>query len=169
MADHNDLVARIERLERRNRILTLLFGASLGFPLLAVLGWQATTPIQDVVRAKRIEVMDDKGVPVVQLGVERSGDGGSITLRDKLGERRSWWQVGPGTAAFTLNSANEDSTESGNSTLGLSVDPKNSKLALIGPGGSLLTAGIGEDQPRIELWSVKGLNLFQVPFKRAKG
>lgn len=160
MATHNvdELVARVERLERRNRILT---GALLFLPLLAAIGWVQT---DNVLRVKRLEVVDDHGVPLVTLSADRLEEGGMITLRDKQGEKRAWWQAGPGTSSLTLNSEGQDGT--GDSTLGLTVGPKRSGVSMISKGGASLNAGMQGDNPKVELYDGKGHPLFVAPWKK---
>lgn len=158
MSEISELVARVERLERRNRILTL---ALLSVPLLALAGWKT----QDaVVKAKRLEIVDDRGVPLVVLSPDRLNEGGMITLRDKNGEKRAWWQAGPGTSSLTLNSEGADAT--GDTTLGLSVGPRRSSLSLLSKGGASLTGSIQDDKPSVELYDTKGRSLFSAPFRR---
>jgi hypothetical protein len=156
--DVERLFARIDRLERRNRVMA---GALLLFPVLAIAGWAAA---DDVLRVKRLEIVDDRGVPLVTLAPDRLNEGGMITLRDRQGEKRGWWQAGPGTSSLTLNSEGQDG--SGDSTLGLTVGPKRSSLSMLSKGGASLTAGMQEDQPKVELYDTKGHPLFVAPWKK---
>ncbi len=154
------LVARIERLERRNRLLSF---SVLGLSLLALVGWQASAA--DVVRARRLEIVDERGVPLVVLSPDRMNQGGMITLRDRDGEKEAWWQAGIGTSSLTLNSVGEEGT-GGDSTLGLSVGPKSSALALLSKGGAALAVGMKEDQPSVQLFDTKGRPLFSAPWTK---
>jgi len=163
--ESSELLARIERLERRNRVLTRLCALTLAVPALALVGWQSVGA-PEVIRARRIEVVDERGVPLVTLGTDRTSDGGVVTLRDKLGEKRSWWQVGPGTAALTLNSDSADGTS--DSTLGLSVGPKSSRMSLLSKDGASLSASMQGNQPKIELYNTRGGPLFIAPWTPAK-
>jgi len=157
-ADHEVLLARIDRLERRSRILT---GALLILPVLALVGW---TTRDDEIKTKHLEIVDERGVPLVVLGPDRMGEGGMITLRDKDGEKRGWWQAGPGTSAFTLNSEGADGL--GDSTLGLTVGPKRSAISLLSKGGATMTAQMNGDDPKLELYDTKGKSLFAAPWVR---
>jgi hypothetical protein len=157
----SELTARIDRLERRNRGLTLLL---VGCALLAAVGWRTS---DDTVRAKRLEIVDDRGVPLVILSPDRLNEGGMITLRDRDGEKRAWWQAGPGTSSLTLNSEGADG--GGDSTLGLAVGPKSSGLSLLSKGGASMNLGMHGDLPKVELYDPKGRSLFAAPWTVPKG
>lgn len=159
MTEVQALTARLERLEKRNRLLTLMCGACLAIPILAIVGWQSTT---DTVRVKRLEVIDDRGVPMITLSTARNGQGGSIVMRDSLGEKRSWWEVGPETGAFTITSAKDGSNDT---TLGMQVGPRNGRLAIISKNGALLSTNMEGDDPRLELYNAKGGTLFAAPLR----
>jgi hypothetical protein len=158
--DPEQLIVRVERLERKNRLLTLACGVCMAVPLLALVGWQNAS---DTVKMKRLEIVDDRGVPLITLGATRGNDGGSIVLRDNLGEKRSWWEVGPEKGAFTLNSAKPDG--SNDTTLGLQVGPKNARMSMISKNGALLSANMNGDNPQLELYNAKGNTVFAAPFK----
>jgi hypothetical protein len=160
-----DLDARLERLERKNRLLSGLCLLSLSVPLMALAGWDSATqktPVYDLVRAKRFEVVDDRGVPLVTVGKDRS-DGGAVVLRDAGGERRAWWMVDRDHAAFTMTS--DGTGDRPSSTLGMSVSSGNSQISLISPKGSQFSASIEGDQPRVDLWGTQGQTLFGAPWK----
>lgn len=157
-ADHDALLARIDRLERRSRLLT---GALLVLPVLALVGW---TTRDDEIKTKHLEIVDERGVPLIVLGPDRMNEGGMITLRDKEGEKRGWWQAGPGTSSFTLNSEGSDGL--GDSTLGLTVGPKRSAMSLLSKGGASMTAQMNGDDPKLELYDTKGKSLFAAPWVR---
>lgn len=159
--DTSDLVARIERLERRNRRLTLL---CLALPLLAVAGWTQAGP--GSLQVRRLEVVDERGVPLVILAPERGGVGGGITLRDANGERRAWFTSNPDGAALTMNREGKDGE--GDSTLGLSVGPRNGRLSILSRNGAALSATMQGDQPKVELYNVKGAPLFVAPWVTKK-
>ena len=89
MNSEHDLIARIERLERRNRRMSMLCGLSLLVPVLCVIGWrlpsdQAQTPVE-LLKVKSLQVVDDRGVPLITLGSDRLSNGGMITLRGQAG------------------------------------------------------------------------------------
>jgi hypothetical protein len=158
--DYEALLSRIERLERRNRVLTsLLFLV----PVLALVGWQAA-PVQDVLRVRRLEVVDGRGVPMVILAPDRGDRGGSITLRDALGERRGWWNVGVDHSSLTMSSETKSGTVN---TIGFGVSPAASRLSLISPNGANLSASMEGDSPRVDLWAKNGSVLFGAPWKPA--
>jgi hypothetical protein len=158
----SDVLARLERLERSNRRMRLVCLASLSVPLLTLVGWQTANPVAEILRVRRLEVVDERGVPLVTLGKERTGDGGSVVLRDRLGEKRSWWQVGPNSGAFAILS--EDKDDQKNATAGISVGPRKAEISLFSGNGAALSAGVRNEQPRLDLWSSQGKNLFGAPW-----
>lgn len=155
------LSQRVAKLERRNRFLTLLL---LLAPILAIGGWQAS-PVPDLLRVRRLEVVDERGVPMVILGTGRKGEGGSVTLRDALGEKRGWWQVEPAGSNLTMSA---DSGTENASTAGFGVTPRSSRLSLISPKGASVSASIEAETPRIDVYSTEGKVLFGAPWKAAK-
>jgi hypothetical protein len=157
----SDLLARIERLERRNRALTLF---CFLVPVLALVGWQQATPGN--LQVRRLEVVDERGVPLVVLAPDRGAAGGSVVLRDANGERRGWFTANPDGAALTLNREGKDGE--GDSTLGLSVGPKNGRLSILSRGGASLSATMQGDQPKLELYNPKGAPLFVAPWTTPK-
>ena len=157
----SDLLARIERLERRNRALTL---ACLVVPVLALVGWHQAGP--PALQVRRLEVVDERGVPLVVLAPERKGAGGGITLRDANGERRAWFTAQPDGAALTLNREGKDGE--GDSTLGLSVGPRMGRLSILSRNGASLSANMQGDQPKVELFNTKGAPLFVAPWVTGK-
>ncbi len=167
MQPESSLLERLDRLERRNRWLTVGCALSLSVPLLSLVGWkspsgQTGAPVE-LLKVKTLQVVDDRGVPLVTLGPDRLSNGGMITLRDKLGEKRSWWEVGPGTAALTLSS--DEPSGSNDNTLGLAVGPQNTLFTLIGKSGSLMSAEVKGDGPHLDLMNDKGKSLFTAPWK----
>lgn len=156
MSDLELLRERVDRLERRNRWLT---GALMVLPLLAVVGWQASG---DTIKTHRLEIVDDRGVPLVALSPDRTSEGGMIMLRDRDGEKESWWQAGIGTSSITLNSAGGEGA--GDNTLGFNVSPKSSGMTLLSKGGASMSIGMANDQPSVQLYDTKGRNLFSAPW-----
>jgi hypothetical protein len=161
--DTNEIVelnARLARLERKNKTLTGLCLLSLSVPLLALCGWQSAVP--DVLRARRVEVVDERGVPLVSLAPAREGEGGSVTLRDRQGERRAWWSARPDGAAFAATSGLPGEREG--HTLGMSVGGNGSQVVLIGPNGESLAASVEKEGPRLDLRNASGGSLFSAPW-----
>jgi len=162
------LSARIERLERANRRLSLTCGLSLFVPLLAIIGWQNATPPAtqiDSLQVHKLEVVDPHGVPLVTLNTGRNDEGGSITLRDKNGERRAWWTADPDGSNLALAKEKEPNSD-GMNTAGFSVSAGSAEMNLIGPGNGMFAATVREDQPKLDLWSPKGVSLFTAPWKK---
>jgi hypothetical protein len=158
MTDLQRLANRVEGLERKNRLLT---GVLLTIPLLAVVGWQGAS---DTLRVRHLEVVDERGVPLVTLGASRYDAGGSIVLRDKDGEKRGWWEASPQESNLSLNSSKPDGTN--DVTLGMNVGPKNARMAIISPNGALLSANMEGDVPKVELYNAKGAMIFGAPWKK---
>ena len=156
---------RVERLERANRRLTTLCGGCLLLPILALCGWQETgQPIPEVLRVHELQVVDQRGVPMVTLATGRSEEGGAITLRDKNGERRAWWISNPAGSSLALAKEKDPKVE-GSNTAGFSVSQSSAEMNLIGPGNGMLSATVRDDQPRVDLWSAKGKSLFAAPWQ----
>jgi hypothetical protein len=164
--DSHELLCRIERLERKNRNLTRLATLACALPLLAgVVGWQASrTQSFDLLRVKRLEVMDERGVPMVVLAPDRLAQGGEITLRDRNGERRSWWQASPEASAFAMTS--EPDREGRTTTLGFGIGTHRAQMSLIGPDGAQVSATVERNEPRVDLTAPNGSSLFAAPWKR---
>lgn len=159
-----ELFERVSRLERANKRLALGIGALLLLGgSLATIGWQQTSDAMELLRVRRLEVVDARGVPMVQLGTGRSSEGGSIVLRDRLGERRAWWTASPEGSSLALT--HEKSPDAGASTAGLSASSAGSEMNLIGPKGALLSATVRSEQPRVDLWNAAGQMLFGAPWK----
>jgi hypothetical protein len=158
MTELEMLSSRVERLEKRNRLLS---GLLLILPVLAAVGWQGAS---DTLKVRRLEVVDARGVPMVTLGTSRDDEGGSIILRDSGGEKRGWWEATPERSALSLNSSKADGTE--DTTLGLQVGPKNARLAIISPGGALLSANMEGDTPKVEMYNAKGAMIFGAPWNK---
>lgn len=158
MSELEVLTRRIEKLEKRNRLLT---GGLLILPLLTVVGWQSNS---DVWRTHRLEIIDDHNVPLITLSASRGDGGGSIVMRDKDGEKRGWWTAAPGESALTLNSSKSDGTQ--DTTLGLQVGPKNARMSIISSGGALLSTNMEGDTPKLEMVNAKGATVFEAPWKK---
>ena len=140
-----NLEARVERLERQNRRLKVVVALCVMIAgsvlLMGQRAPQATQPaVPDVVRAKRIEVVNAAGTAVVTLmGWEH---GGWIETRDNGGRRLfdvSATDDGCGLLS-TYNSQGQD-------TVALGGVKSGSGLFMIhdGKGGKLLGIGAGED------------------------
>ncbi len=151
---------RIQRLERTNRRLCWVAAVGVAFPVLTLAGFQQTDTV-DLVRAKKIEVVDSRGIPFITLEPTRANDGGSITLRDGSGDRRAWFTSGVGTARLGMVSGDEDSPTS---TLGLNVEPKQSHVSL-SSGRASANTSVDEEQPHLELIGHEGRPVFYAPVR----
>lgn len=146
--------SRLRRLELQNRLLWLALAA---FACIA-----ARPTIDDVLRVRRIEVIDEKGVPLVSLGPERAGDSGTIILRDKAGEKRAWWKVERDRASFAMTTDGTGNSKKAG-TVGFGVSPDRSQLSLLGQGTAQL--GVEAGKPKLEMFDKGGKSVFAAPFR----
>jgi hypothetical protein len=160
-SDFERLESRLRAVEKKNRILTALCSLCLVVPAMAIAGWRDQ---QQDLKVHSLQVMDARGVPMVTLGVTRDSTGGSITLRDATGDRRSWWETGVNTSNLTMSSDAPD--RSSDSTVGLSVGPKMAKLGMVSHNGAIASVNLNADSPRIDLWNSKGMLLFGAPWQK---
>ena len=149
------LEARLARLERANRRLILLGGVSLAAA--CALGFQRTT---DVIRARRVEIVDVRGVPVATLAPSREG-GGELILRDREGERRANLTVENGAASLGLQGGR---VEDPSGTAAIRADPTGAALGLVGRKASVAASVRGE-KPRIATTDATGKETFRAPWK----
>ena len=138
---------------RRREIVTIF--------LIAVVGWRGSA---ETLKAQKLEIVDERGVPLVTLGAARNDSGGSIVLRDRDGEKRGWWEASPEESNLSLNSSKPDGSQQ--TTLGMNVGPKNARVAIISPSGALLSANMEGDTPKIEMYNSKGAMIFGAPWKK---
>jgi hypothetical protein len=164
-ADHRDLLQRIDRLERSNRRLTLIASGFLVLPLLMIAGWRQTPQIPEVLQTRKLEIVDAKGVPLVTLNTGRNDEGGALTLRDSDGERRAWWTSYPGGSNLGLVKERDPKVGGGSYTAGFGIGATAAEMNLISPGNGMASVTVRDDQPRVDLWGVKGNTLFAAPFK----
>ena len=163
--DSEQLLARVDRLERANRRLTRsLIGLGGLIVFATAVGFQQTPDVMDVLRVRKLEVVDARGVPMVTLDSGRRAEGGAITLRDSLGERRGWWTTSPDGSNLAMSHV-DPQTEKG-STAGMSASPNSAEMNLIGPDGAMLNSGARQGTPKIELWNSKGEVVFTAPWDK---
>ena len=149
------LEARVVRLERANRRLLLLW--SLTLVVACVFGFQKAT---DVVRARRIEIVDSRGVPLATLAPSREG-GGELILRDREGERRANLTVEAGAASLGLLGGRvEDPT----GTAAFRADGTGAALGLVGKKAGVV-ANVRGEKPRIATTDASGKETFRAPWK----
>ncbi len=150
------LEARVQRLERANRRLIALWGISLAGAF--VFGFQTTN---DVVRARRVEIVDAKGVPLATLGPARDGVGGELILRDREGERRATLTAEAGAASLGLQGGRADDPSG---TAALRADGDGARLGLVGTRAAV-SAAVRKDRPRIATTDVRGKETFVAPWR----
>ena len=150
-----DQELRIARLERANRRIVLLWGLTLA--VTCALGFQRTT---DVVRARRVEIVDVRGVPLATLAPSREG-GGELILRDREGERRANLTVEAGAASLGLQGGKVDDPAG---TAALRADGAGAALGLVGKKASVV-ANVRGEKPRIATTSADGQETFRAPWK----
>lgn len=146
---------RVQSLERANRRLLALWGLTLAATVL--LGSQTVT---DVVRARRIEIVDARGVPLATLAPSRNGDG-ELTLRDRDGERRANLTAERGAASLGLQGGKADDPSG---TAALRADPDGAAFGLVG-ARSAVSATVRKDRPRIATTDARGKETFSAPWK----
>lgn len=151
------LELRVRSLERTNRILICLCAT---MSLAVVYGFQGES-VSDLVRTKRLEVLDDNGVPVISLAPARSG-GGELLLRDESGDRRAWLTAANGAARLGMLSGTEDAPTA---SVGFGVEPNHSRMAISGTKATATTS-VDNDAPSIELSASDGRVLFSAPYRR---
>ncbi len=151
-----ELEARVLRLERANRRLLLAWGLTLSALLLV--GAQTTT---DIVRARRIELVDERGVPLATLAPARNGAGGELILRDRDGERRASLAAEPGAATLGLSGGRIDDPAG---TAALRADADGAALGILGSKAGL-SASVRKDKPRIATTDAKGKETFAAPWR----
>ena len=148
------LEARLDRLERANRRLRLLWGLTVVAG--CAFGFQRVT---DVVRARRIEIVDVRGVPVATLGPSREG-GGELILRDREGERRANLTVEVGAASLGLQGGR---VEDPAGTAALRADGTGAALGLVGKRASVV-ANVRGEKPRLATTDAGGKETFRAPW-----
>jgi hypothetical protein len=153
----SDIELRLARLERRNRWMGI---GLMAMAVLAAVGWRQAGP--ERVQVRRLEVVDDRGVPLVTIGAERGAVGGAITLRAANGERRLWLSATNDGAAIAMS--REGADDGGDTCAGLSVGTDRARLSLLGSGGASLSAAVESDRPKVELFDKKGASLFVAPW-----
>ena len=153
------LSSRLDRLERQNRLLKT--AVAIGAVALIV-GWKAGTP--ELIQAHQFQVVDERGVPLVTLAAARNGVGGSIILRDSLGEKRTWWEAAPDSARFVLDSP--ASKGQGDTVAGLAATSTGARASLLGPTGASVEAQVQNDKPRLSLSGAHGESLFSAPWQK---
>lgn len=147
---------RLARLERANRRLLALWGLSLAAAF--AVGFQKTN---DVVRARRIEVVDARGVPLATLAPARGDAGGELLLRDRNGERRAALTVESGSASLALQGGKVDDPSG---TAAFRADAEGAAMGLVGSRASM-TAAVRKDRPRIATTDARGKETFAAPWK----
>ncbi|RYG36270.1 hypothetical protein EON81_10275 [bacterium] len=145
---------RLRRLEIQNRLLWIALGA---FVCVA-----AGPAVDDTLRVRRLEVIDEKGVPLVSIGPERVGDGGTVVLRDRAGEKRGWWKIEGDRASFAMtNDGTGQAKKVG--TVGFGVSADRAQLSLLSQGTAQL--GVEAGKPKLEMFDKAGKSVFAAPFR----
>ena len=148
----NRLEARLANLERKNRALTI---ALIALAATFLFGFVHQS---DSLQAKKIEVIDERGVPLLTFASSRSG-GGEITVRDEAGDRRAWLSAEKAGAHLGMSGGENEASA------GLGVDPTHARLALTG-GRASLSEKVENEIPAIEADSRDGRILFAAPYRK---
>lgn len=151
------LEERLLRLERANRRLLALWGLTIA----AALAMGAQTVTNDLVRARRIELVNEHGVPLAVLAPSRSGNGGELTLRDRDGERRAYLTVEPGSASLGLQGGKADDPAG---TAAVRADGDGAVMGLVGSRASA-TVSVRKDHPKLATTDAKGRETFTAPWR----
>lgn len=151
----DSLERRLVRLERANRRLLALWGLTMGG--LFLLGAQT---VSDVVRARRFELVDERGVPLATLAPSRGGAGGELILRDRDGERRASLSSEPGAGSLNLLGGRP---EEPSGTAALRADGDGAALGVVGAKASV-DASVRKDRPRISTIDARGRETFAAPW-----
>ena len=161
----NDVVRRLERLERENSTLRriCLLGCGL-LGALALIAWRSPkVDTFDSLQVHRLEVLDARGVPMITLSPTRDSGGGSIVLRDSSGDKRSWWEseIGGGRIVFESPIGTGDDR----TIAGLSTTPGKAQMSLLGPKGGSVLNSVQNDHPSVSLQDTAGRSLFSAPWQ----
>lgn len=148
-----DRLARLEQANRRLSVLWLLTIAGL-----FAFGFQTTN---DVLRARRIEVVNAKGVPLAILGPSRGDAGGELVLRDREGERRANLSVETGGASLRLQGGKVDDPTG---TAALHAESTGAALGLFG-SRAFATITVRKERPRIATIDAQGRETFGAPWR----
>jgi hypothetical protein len=150
---------RIEKLERQNRRLRWTVTGFVGLGVAALIMGQAAAPSAedlekvDVVRARRVEVVDKDGRPVVSIGLTATGTG-MITTMDGRGRKAVMLGAtanGEGVVA-TMNRKGEELVKLGATTTGEGVITTSD-----GKGHKLIEIGVTtKNEPKIYTFNEKG-------------
>ena len=90
---------RLKRLESSNRKLRFsMFALLLTACVLACCAF--VQPINEVVRTKRLEVVDPKGNVVAVIRYNEAFEGGLVQVRDRYAHRRAWLYATPQGGGF---------------------------------------------------------------------
>ena len=150
------LEARFARLERANRRLLALWGLTVA--ALVLLGAQS---VSDVIRARRIELVDARGVPLATLAPARGDLGGELILRDRDGERRASLAAEPGAATLDLQGGRPDDPSG---TAALRADTEGAAMGLVGSKASV-SASVRKERPHLAMTDARGRQAFEAPFR----
>ena len=151
-----NLESRLLRLEWANRRLLGLWGVTIAG--LALFGAQSAS---DVVRARRFELVDARGVPLATLAPARGDLGGELVVRDRDGERRASLSAEPSAASLNLQGGRPDDPSG---TAALRADGNGAALGLVGSKASV-SAAVRKDRPRLSTTDAQGRETFAAPWK----
>ena len=137
------LLARVEQLERQNRRTRRLAGV-MGIILLAVVVMGAQTAMQDgqfrKITVQEVMIVDNQGVPRVQLGSSQDGTG--MRILNRQGKR----VVGIGITTDERGSGILVADNNGNPRLGLGMDGEVPSMAIANADGKkVMGLGGGDD------------------------
>ncbi|HWD40560.1 MAG TPA: hypothetical protein VG944_17055 [Fimbriimonas sp.] len=151
---------RVRRLERANsRLRTVSVLGCLCFAA-ALFGFKTQGP-ESLIQARKLQIVDNQGVPVVTMEPGRQG-GASIVLRDESGDRRVWITSEGGTSRLGMICGDEDSPKA---SVGLSAEASQATLSLSG-GKATGSMSVRGQKPSVELVGDNGQTLFVAPWRK---
>jgi hypothetical protein len=153
--------ARLDRLERQNLRLKIGLVAAVA---LTIVGFRSAAggPV-DLIQAHQIQVVDERGVPLVTLAAARNNAGGAIILRDSSGEKRTWWEASTDSARLVLDSPAQ---QGGDTVAGMAATGSGARASLLGPTGASFEATVQNEMPHISLSAANGKSLFSAPWRK---
>jgi hypothetical protein len=127
------LEARISALAIEQRHYKRVVLAILTFALLCLVGWQAQgSDTPTVIKAHRIELVDDHNQLAVSLGSDKYYKGGAVTVYSESG-KRGWLIASPSGGALKLVNGSDEKTQT---SICLYVSKPTQFVGVFGPAGS---------------------------------
>lgn len=159
-----DLLCRLDALERQNRNLRRWGGVSLVLVLAAGgMGFAAIQDVPKVLKAHRVEVVDEKGTVRVALGSEGVQSGATIMVANENGETRFALATGPSLGCVLTMYGRGDGSESPGVVLHARPGKQMPTLAIVSPESqaSAELSFEAPDVPQFRIEDSKGKEIFK--------